>query len=399
MGGIRLRHWHSSAAARRAPHSRTRRPSGATLTHAPAQSFAYGPGDTVKGTYLIVSGNVSIQGSTGGVASSVNVSGRGYAGGSGPGAGQPSTNGGIGGTGGASAGDGTSSPPFLGGFGYGSITAPDDHGSGGGAYVGNPGGAGGGCVRLDVGGTLSVDGSILANGTVGVSSSGAGAGGSIFINATQLAGVGSLSASGVSNPWGGSGGGRIAVFAGTSTFTGTMAAPGGTTSNGAPLKAGAGTVCYKPATATPASFVLDNAAGVVGAPTKINVNLNGLRLSVLNGVNAVCTVPQTLLSTIQLSGNGRLQITGEGNTIAGDLSLAGTSTLAGTAPVITGLYVAGAMSIATGSTVTVAGLGSAAGPGAGQPSTNGGIGGTGGAYAGTGASSPPFLGGTPYGNI
>jgi hypothetical protein len=373
----------------------------ATLNHTPAQSFTYAPGDVVNGMHLIVSGDVVIQGTVGGVASSINVSGRGFAGGAGPGAGQASSDGGFGGTGGGHGGDGTSSSVFAGGQGYGSITAPADLGSGGGAYFSNVGGAGGGCVRLDVGGTLTVDGSIVASGIAGVTTAGFGAGGSIFITASAFAGSGTLTASGggATNAWGGGGGGRVAVVAGASTFLGAMNAAGGVVSFGTPTKGGAGTVYYKPSTSAPATFTLDNGTGALGAPTRITTNLDGLSLTITDGANAICTVEQSLLTDISISGSSRLQLTGSGNVVAGNFVMGLGTVLAGTLMSPIGLEVGGDFTVTAGSTVSVSGLGDSAGPGAGQPSTTSSTGGTGGAHGGTGASSGIFAGGTPYGSI
>lgn len=103
---------------------------------------------------------------------------------------------------------------------YGSLTQPFTHGSGGGsASSGVYGGDGGGTIRLNVFGTLTIDGRIDAggenNGSVG---SGAGAGGSVWVSAHLIK---SSSAGPLIVAWGGDdtatnssggGGGRIAVY-------------------------------------------------------------------------------------------------------------------------------------------------------------------------------------------
>jgi hypothetical protein len=114
---------------------------------------------------------------------------------------------------------------------YGLNTAPVLFGSGGGA-AGTAGGIGGGKVRLDVTGTLTVNGSISANGSAGGYSpggvaGGGGSGGSVYISTGILAGSGSIDADGgdggnsTANTQDGSGGGggRIAVYYDTSTFS------------------------------------------------------------------------------------------------------------------------------------------------------------------------------------
>ncbi len=104
------------------------------------------------------------------------------------------------------------------GFRYGSARHPVELGSGA-SYHG--GSSGGGAIRLDVAGTLTLDGEITADGNVSSIYS-AGAGGSIWVTAGTLAGSGFLTADGA---YGGGdmdgGGGRIAVYSDNmSGFTG-----------------------------------------------------------------------------------------------------------------------------------------------------------------------------------
>jgi hypothetical protein len=185
----------------------------------------------------INAGNVSVE-----AGSAISANGQGYAGGQGPGAGgsgedrHPGGGGGYGGMGGA-GGDSF----YPGGATYGRAFAPVDLGSGGGLGGSVPG-AGGGAVTLNVADALILDGVITANGSDGGATAcfnpaaGGGAGGSILIITSRLAGVGSLQAdggdggpggcSGVGDDGGGGGGGRIAVhfnvddgFAGVTTST------------------------------------------------------------------------------------------------------------------------------------------------------------------------------------
>ena len=142
-----------------------------------------------------------------------NVDGMGYTTARGPGYGTNSvygygSGGGHGGGGAVSYNGGYSVAP--GGITYGSSREPVTLGSGGG---GGTGASGGGAVRLSVNGTLHLDGTFSANGLLSSSTSGSGAGGSLWITADSLAGNGSISASGGGTaPYGAAGGGgRIAI--------------------------------------------------------------------------------------------------------------------------------------------------------------------------------------------
>ncbi len=109
---------------------------------------------------------------------------------------------------------------------YGSAVAPVERGSGG----GDTGGYGGGAIRLDISGTLTIDG--LVSATAQDTCDGAGAGGSIYITANELAGMGNLIANGGNSTCGndGGGGGRIAVYAATGADSLTASADGGANS-------------------------------------------------------------------------------------------------------------------------------------------------------------------------
>ena len=168
----------------------------------------------------------------------VSMNGTGYAGGaanskgSGPGgganAGGSYNNGGNGGTYGGIGGTGSNTFQYnlnpnsnVGGT-YGSLTAPVDLGSGGGGgdYAG---GAGGGAIYINATGTVSVAGTVSANGANGISSgntSGGGSGGSIYIKSSTFTGNGTITATGgngaTGGNWGGfagnGAGGRIAIY-------------------------------------------------------------------------------------------------------------------------------------------------------------------------------------------
>ncbi len=129
--------------------------------------------------------------------------------------------GGPGNAGGSHAGIGGNGPWGAGGTNvYGNGLAPVALGSGGGGYDGlggGSGGAGGGAIHLRVEGLLALDGEISADGQSMNTGrgDGAGAGGSLWIQARNLSGGGRLHANGgssLSGRGGGGGGGRVAVY-------------------------------------------------------------------------------------------------------------------------------------------------------------------------------------------
>ena len=204
-----------------------------------------------------------------GLGAGIDVSGRGYPSGQGPGAGTSTWN--LGGAAG-SGGVGGSWGGIAGGGVYGSIIEPSSPGSGGGGsgYWGSAGGAGGGVVRLVVGGTLTVDGTLSANGADAPHyTSGGGSGGSIWVNAGTLAGTGAINAKGGASSanTGGGGGGRIGLYYDASSFTGSISAPGGAANASAP--GGAGTIFTKPNSENNGQVLIDN-AGQTGGWTRLD---------------------------------------------------------------------------------------------------------------------------------
>lgn len=175
----------------------------------------------------------------------VDVSGRGYPGSQGPGAGAWAA-GFVRGGGGAYGGNGgRDTLPYdtsAAGVSYGSNTDPVDLGSGGGGIhltsYNRSGAAGGGYVRLETTGTLTFEGRILANGATGIQESGSyldrveggGSGGGVALRANILAGAfGEIQANGGSSTiysgsysGGSGGGGRISVKATTDNYNMTM---------------------------------------------------------------------------------------------------------------------------------------------------------------------------------
>ncbi len=179
---------------------------------------------------LTVNNNAII--STGAV---INVNGRGFAMGYGPGVGVSGNNGAGGGAHGGVGGNGQSRAGGT--VLYGDPLAPDRLGSGGGSssYGGN--GSGGGAVKIHAKGNLTIDGNIYANGTHSYVDSnhppGGGAGGSIWLLGNNVSGTGNITANGSNTPntsydAGGGGGGRIAIYYVTNTSNfGTLTANGG----------------------------------------------------------------------------------------------------------------------------------------------------------------------------
>ncbi len=112
---------------------------------------------------------------------------------------------------GGTGGRGGVSHQLVGGNVYGSLTEPVDPGSGAGGSSGFPGG---GAVRIEATGAVTIDGDILADAGGGTGwNNGGGSGGSVWIVCETLAGSGTISArGGAGGDQGGSGGGgRIAI--------------------------------------------------------------------------------------------------------------------------------------------------------------------------------------------
>lgn len=218
----------------------------------PAENgFITAKGDTLNnlGVVLNVDGTVYVRAS-----SSISANTQGYLGGtsSGNGAG---TGGGTGGSGtnaggGAYGGNGgNASGGNIGGTGYGTIESPALLGSGGGAGGADTGGNGGGAIKINAAtSTVTVNGSITANGGNGsagcCSGAAGGSGGSIWIIANTLAGSGTITANGGTNGSrtepGAGGGGRIDADCSTNSSTATVQTYGGNQTSG--QRGGAGTI-------------------------------------------------------------------------------------------------------------------------------------------------------------
>ncbi len=173
------------------------------------------------------------------------------------------------------------------GSSHGGVGWPGDRPTYGNEYDPNtPGGAsgwgpprGGGVIRVNVSGTLSLAGQIVSHGG-GTDGSGAtAAGGSIRIDAGTLSGAGTIAADG--QTYTGSGGGRIAVYYGNrAAFTGSVHAYGG----GGARPAGAGTVYWKAASEQYGELRCDN-AGVDSWPNDSSTPMRFVGTGVLASVS------------------------------------------------------------------------------------------------------------------
>ena len=217
--------------------------SGATLTLQGANTSAQVSGQWAGYGVTINVGSVQVD-----ADSAISADGQGYLGGETGGSGRGPGGGGgsifYDAAGGSYGGRGYSSPTLNAGPLYGVALTPTDLGSGGGGatrcaggecYSDPSGGNGGGAIRLIVSGTLTLNGTISANGVAGPPNwlpaldnyAGGGSGGSIWVTAGTLTGSGTFTANGGPRYWNGAavwpagGGGRIAVYYGTGNgFTG-----------------------------------------------------------------------------------------------------------------------------------------------------------------------------------
>ena len=224
---------------------------GAVLTHSPAP---YGEPD--HRLSLTITNDLTVD-----ATSRIDANARGYATTNGPGKGlydfsYPSS-GGHGGPGGNNYNN-----SLAGGGVYDSLLAPTQWGSGGGdmGFTIQPGGAGGGVIRLSVGGVLTLAGQLVADG--GSTYDSGGAGGSIHLTVGTLAGGGTVSAKGGDASYilsGGGGGGRIAIYYGSSVFSGAISTAGGLGgANAGAVCGGAGTLYTQANNQNVGDLLLDN---------------------------------------------------------------------------------------------------------------------------------------------
>ncbi|WP_413584373.1 beta strand repeat-containing protein [Bdellovibrio sp. HCB274] len=201
---------------------------------------------------------------------------------------------------------------------YGTVVEPTELGSGGGSYMGM-GGHGGGALKLNISGTLSLSGTISSGGFNGRSSGdGGGSGGSLWITVGTITGSGSLNAIGGNGAGsgGGGGGGRIYVKYTTNSFSGALNVNGGTggspaAGSGTALMVGSagGLACMNPISVTIDAADFPTTAGDISISNGCTLTLSG---DVQAGSISVTGVSASVKSNLIVKGN---------ITATGDLSL------------------------------------------------------------------------------
>jgi hypothetical protein len=290
--------------------------------------------------------------------------------------------GGYGGNGGNSSSNSINPLPF-GGNAYGQINENVASGS-----SGSGGALGGGGLTLNVTRTLSLDGTISANGLSAPPSgmAGGGSGGGVSIVAGLFVGSGNVFANGGDGApqGGGGGGGRIMVSVGTNQFSGAYSARGG------------------------AGFVYGGAGTIYLASPKIDPRTTQVIID--NGGNRGTNTPFSFSGTVDLTVSGGAQaVFSSGAIIQPPLQnrlrnvlVASNSVLGATAAnlpqsVNLNLFVSNVV-IQAGGAFTMDGLGnSPGGPGAGGTIGLSGGGGGYGGYGGNSSSNAP--GGNAYGSV
>ena len=279
--------------------------------------------------------------------SAIHADGQGYTTGLGPGGGGIVYN--LGGPGGSYGGVGTTENPALQTMGYGSMLEPTDLGS-----AGSPAGSttlGGGAIRLEVSGTLTVNGTLSADGLAGNQTVGgivpggshAGAtGGSIWITTAGLDGTGTIHANAAGKGIGSrnqeSGGGRVAIyFQDASGFTDMKRIE----ANGAGL-AQDGTVYLRDTSAAKGAFVVPGRLILDAGATfdLVSLRVNGGQIEM--GAGAVIKVEEALT----LSDAGRILVDWDQ---------------------VSGRIEAGNLTIGAGSVISADGMGYPSGEGPGGP--------------------------------
>lgn len=330
------------------------------------------PGAALSAVDLTIYGDAVVD--TGG---SISADAKGYSSEQGPGRGLRYPLGSIGyGTGGGYGGFGGAVGTAAGGVAYGSSADPS-YGSGGGsgALSSGPvaGGSGGGFVKLNVFGLLTVNGSISANGEAATYPAGGGSGGGITITAPAIAGSGSISANGGAGTFasGGGGGGRIAIFYTSTTFSGATTAYGAS----GLMAGGAGTI-YSTVGGQTACVMADN-GGLSGAGTGIDSYCAKTNLTITNGAVAPMSGTFSLVS-LRVGPGGQL------------VQAPSTTSLV--------LMIDGSATVDAGGSITATGKGGAGGVGTGKGGSGQYYGG-GGAYGGAGGAGYAVAGGAPYGPV
>lgn len=340
--------------------------SGAAVTHEAASS-----GQLNRAVRLAIAGNLTVE-----AGGRIDAAGLGYSVAGSPGA---AAHGNYAGGGGGHGGIGASSAggsPGAGGAAFGSYASPESWGGPGGPGADESYAPGGGLIRIEVDGTLTVDGVVRADGGAGIiNNQGGGAGGGVLLKAAVFRGSGSVSADGAPGEWvdgGGGAGGRIAIIASRHEFSGVLSAKGA----GGSGIGGAGTIFLKTGT-SPGELRIENAG--VGQWTPL-AGLAGADLTL--GAHAIAFATEPLeVRALTLTANAVLTH----------------------ASVSTGLVVHATGNAAVGpdAAITVDGRGYSAatepGPGVGAQLTWGGSGAGHGGWGGTSASGA--VGGKHYGSI
>jgi len=228
---------------------------------------------------------------------------------------------------------------------YGNASQPGELGSGGGTPNGSsyPGGSGGGLMKVTAG-TLTVNGSILADGGTGYNSGG-GSGGGILLTVGTLSGSGTIAARGGaatnSSTMGSGGGGRIAIYYDTNSLpTSNILANGGKSYDGSnsAYSGGAGTIYLKDNAKANPDLYINNGGIVSSNTTAVPGGVYGL-MDVRGGVSLVMTgnlTPQLALSTLTLD-NSSMSVSGAVN-VAGTLTLQNQSVMLHYATTTTAAY-------------------------------------------------------------
>lgn len=315
----------------------------------------------------------------------------GYLRGTGPGASSFTGDEACGGTYGGKGGRGRNSPDIQ--PVYGSVTNPVNLGSGGNNHVAS--GAGGGAIKFNITNLLTLNGTVSANGQTYTAAWGAGgSGGSIWIIAKNITGIGTVTANGGNgdNTAGGGGGGRIAITGYTNySFSGSLSvADGGSSYTNFPrMVARPGTVYLENWSDLPSVI---NAGGIgLASGGTYNVNHD---LTITNGGRLYIRSNSSITVSNMLIINGaRLTISGNSSITVSDLVLQGTDSkllLEGDTNANAGVTVnAQNLTLGTGTVITADHLGYiyGQGPGASADTTDEGPGASYGGPGGIGNTS------------
>jgi len=318
----------------------------------------------------VTANNLTIE--TGGVLTADSA---GYGPQSGPGAGYNTTTY----RGGAGHGGYGGYNPVVGGYAYDSISIPAMAGSGGGTLQSPPyaqGGYGGGALKMNVSGTLTVNGRLSANGGNGGYSAGGGSGGSLNLqNISFLTGNGVISANGGSTTGtaGGGGGGRIAMNCVSNNFAGQITAYGGS----GQFAGSAGTI-YQTVPGVKTLIVDNGGLASTSTPLAASFGLppSPFDLNIAGAATVVPITPLPLLSNLTIAAGSKLTMPVAKSNL--------------TVAVLHDLDLAGSLN------VDYLGFPQTNGPGAGASLASQGSGGGYGGLGGSSSSGAP--GGTMYGS-